>query len=546
MRNHSTTDRLAARIGAVTIFGSRVADLHAEVRRRRVPSHWTNLFGIVTLACIVVVTITGLWLLFFYTPSSDTTTYAGGYAPLQGAEVSKAFASTMAITFDVPGGLLIRQAHHWAALLLPAAIIMQLLTTFFTGAFRRPRRGMWVLLFLVFLTALAAGWSGYALPDDLLSSTGLRITEGIALGIPVIGTWLASLLFGGSFPGEIIEHLYPLHVAVFPALLIALVVLRGLAAWRNGPPQFPGRGRTERNVVGVPLVPAAAARAGGLFLMVTGLLLLVAATVTVSPIWLYGPADPAAAGAGSQPDWYTGFLDGALRLVPPDWEFVWLDRTWTLAILVPLAVVGVYLLAVAAYPFVEEWITGDHREHHLLERPRNTATRTGIGVAGIVFYGVLWLAASADLIATQFSMSLETVIAALQATLLLGPVVGFSVARRICLGLQRKDRDALLHGFETGRIVRLPGGEYVEVHQPLSESERARITVTDAPRPAQLRPNARGALTLADRLRVRLSRFYFADRIEPAVPELESGGEPHDSDAAAALERPEAQSRGVR
>ena len=142
MRNHSTTDRLAARIGAVTIFGSRVADLHAEVRRRRVPSHWTNLFGIVTLACIVVVTITGLWLLFFYTPSSDTTTYAGGYAPLQGAEVSKAFASTMAITFDVPGGLLIRQAHHWAALLLPAAIIMQLLTTFFTGAFRRPRRGM--------------------------------------------------------------------------------------------------------------------------------------------------------------------------------------------------------------------------------------------------------------------------------------------------------------------------------------------------------------------------------------------------------------------
>ncbi|MGW9183851.1 cytochrome bc1 complex cytochrome b subunit [Agromyces sp. NPDC055661] len=546
MRNHSTTDRLAARLGAVTIFGRRLADVRAEARRRRIPSHWTNLFGIVTLACIVVVTVTGLWLMFFYTPSSETVTYSGGYAPLQGAEVSKAFASTMAITFDVPGGLLIRQAHHWAALLLPAAIIMQLLTTFFTGAFRRPRRGMWVLLFLVFLTALAAGWSGYALPDDLLSSTGLRITEGIALGIPVIGTWLATLLFGGSFPGEIIEHLYPLHVAVFPALLIALVVLRGLAAWRHGPPQFPGRGRTERNVVGIPLLPNAAARAGGLFLMVTALLLLVAATVTVSPIWLYGPADPAAAGAGSQPDWYTGFLDGALRLVPPDWEFVWLGRTWTLAILAPLAVVGAYLLAAVAYPFIEEWITGDRRDHHLLDRPRNTATRTGIGVAGIVFYGVLWLAASADLIATQFSMSLETVIATLQAALLLGPIIGFSVARRICLGLQRKDRDALLHGFETGRIVRLPGGEYVEVHQPLSESERARIAVTDAPRPAQLRPNARGALTLADRLRVRLSRFYFADRIEVAVPELESGGEPHDSDAEAALEPPGAQSRGVR
>lgn len=522
MRNHSTTDRLAARLGAITIFGHRVADVRAEARRRRVPNHWTNLFGIVTLACIVVVTITGLWLMFFYTPSSDTMTYSGGYAPLQGAEVSKAFASTMAITFDVPGGLLLRQAHHWAALLLPAAIIMQLLTTFFTGAFRRPRRGMWVLLFLIFVSALAAGWSGYALPDDLLSSTGLRITEGIALGIPVIGTWLASLLFGGSFPGQIIEHLYPLHVAVFPAVLIVLVVLRGLAAWRHGPPQFPGRGRTERNVVGVPLLPTAAARAGGLFLVVTALLLLVSATVTVSPIWLYGPADPAAAGAGSQPDWYTGFLDGALRLVPPDWEFIWLGRTWTLAILVPLAVVGVFLLAVVAYPFVEEWITGDHRDHHLLDRPRTTATRTGIGVAGIVFYGVLWLAASADLIATQFSVSLETVIATLQAALLLGPVVGFSVARRVCLGLQRKDRDVLLHGFETGRIVRLPGGEYVEVHQPLGESERARIAVTDAPRPLQLRPNARGALPLTERLRVRLSRFYFTDRIEPAAPALEA------------------------
>lgn len=522
MRNHSTTDRLAARLGGVTVFGHRLADVAAELRRRRVPTHWTNLFGVVTFACIVVVTLTGLWLMFFYTPTSDSTTYSGGYAPLHGAEVSEAFASTMAITFDVPGGLLIRQAHHWAALLLPAAIIMQLLATFFTGAFRRPRRGMWVLLFGIFIAALAAGWSGYAMPDDLLSSTGLRITEGIALGIPVVGTWLASLLFGGSFPGEVIEHLYPLHIVVFPVVLIALVALRAFAAWRHGPPQFPGRGRTERNVVGVPLVPTAAARAGGLFAVVTALLLLISATVTVSPIWLYGPADPAAAGAGSQPDWYTGFLDGALRLVPPDWEFVWLDRTWTLAILVPLAVVGAFLLAVVAYPFVEEWITGDHRDHHLLDRPRNAATRTGIGVAGIVFYGVLWLAASADLIATQFSVSLETVITTLQVTLILGPVIGFSVARRICLGLQRKDRDALLHGFETGRIVRLPGGEYVEVHQPLPESERARIAVTDAPRPLQLRPDSHGRLTLARRVQVLLSRFYFADRIEVDPRELES------------------------
>ena len=187
----SITDRLARRAANTTVFGRRVADVIAELRRRTVPNHWTNLFGVVTLACIVVVTVTGVLLMFWYTPSSDLTTYTGGYVPLHGAEVSKAFASTMHITFEVPGGLLIRQAHHWAGLLLPASIIMQILTTFFTGAFRRPRRGMWVLLFLIFIVALAGGWSGYALPDDMLSGTGLRITEGIALGIPIIGTWLA-------------------------------------------------------------------------------------------------------------------------------------------------------------------------------------------------------------------------------------------------------------------------------------------------------------------------------------------------------------------
>ena len=449
----------------------------------------------VTLACIVVVSVTGVLLMFWYTPSSDLTTYTGGYVPLHGAEVSKAFASTMRITFEVPGGLLIRQAHHWAALLLPASIIMQILTTFFTGAFRRPRRGMWVLLFLIFIVALAGGWSGYALPDDMLSGTGLRITEGIALGIPIVGTWLSFLLFGGEFPGQIIENLYPLHVAVVPALLIALVAVRGFAAWRHGPPQFPGRGRTEQNIVGVPVLPTAAARAGGLMLIVTGLLLLISAVVTVNPIWLYGPASPGDAGAGSQPDWYTGFLDGALRLVPAGWEFVWLDRTWTLAILVPLARRDGLPAARARLPV-----------RRGVDHAATTATTTcstaratprpapAIGVAAIVFYGTLWIAASADLISTHFSVTFEGVITVLQATLVLGPAIAFFITKRVCLALQRKDHEVLVHGFETGRIVRLPGGEYIEVHQPVSEYERWRIGVVDAPRALVLRPDERGRL----------------------------------------------------
>ena len=512
------TERLARGIRNTRLFGRRVGDVEAGLRRRTVPNHWTNLFGVVTLACIVVLMVTGVLLTFWYTPSSAITIYTGGYIPLVGAEVSQAFASTMRITFEIPGGLLIRQAHHWAGLLLPASIIMQILATFFTGAFRRPRRGLWVLLFLIFIVALAGGWSGYALPDDMLSGTGLRITEGIVLGIPLVGTWLKSLLFGGQFPGEIIEHLYPLHVFIVPALLIALVAVRAFAAWQHKPPQFPGRGRSERNIVGVPVLPTAAARAGGLFALVTGLLLLISAAVTINPIWLYGPASPGDAGAGSQPDWYTGFLDGALRLVPPGWEFVWLDRTWTLAILVPLAVVTAYLIAIAVYPFVEEWITGERREHHLLDRPRNAPTRTAIGVAGIVFYATLWIAASADLISTHFSVTFESVIGVLQVTVLVGPAIAFFITKRVALALQRKDQEVLLHGYETGRIVRLPGGEYIEVHEPISEYERWRITAVDTPRPLTLRPDERGQLTPARRIQVRLSRFFFEDRIVVGAP----------------------------
>lgn len=510
----SYSAQLAQRLQSTTIFRHQIGHLAADLRRRRVPNHWTNLFGVVTVACLLTVTITGLLLMFFYTSSSVVTTYTGPYLPLQGARVSQAFASAMRITFEVPGGLLLRQIHHWAALLLPASIIMQILITFFTGAFRRPRRGMWVLLFLIYLFSLVGGWSGYALPDDMLSGTGLQITAGIASGIPLVGTWLSFLLFGGEFPGEVIEHLYPIHVVVVPVILIAFVALHGLSAWHHKPAQFDGPGRTEKNIIGVSLLPVAATKAGGLLAIVIGILVFISSMVTVNPIWLYGPAAPGNASAGSQPDWYTGFLDGALRLVPPGWEIVWLDRTWTLAILVPLLVVTLYLLAVAVYPFIEEWVTGDQREHHLLSRPRNTPTRTGIGVAAVLFYLSLWLAGGADLIATGFRLSFESVIGFLQVALIVCPWLGFVIARTVCLGLQQKDREILLHGFETGRIVRLPGGEYVDVHQPLSEFERRRLVDASGPVPVF---DQQAGSTLTNRLRVTLSRFFFEDRIEPHV-----------------------------
>lgn len=511
----------ASRLLANTSAGRRTAALTAELRTRRVPLHWTNLFGVVALASVVVLFVTGFLLMFWYTPSGTRLVYDGPYLPLDGVEMSKALRSTLTISFEVPGGLLVRQAHHWAGLLLPAALLLQLAVTFFTGAFRRPRRLSWLLLFGLGLTALLGGWSGYALPDDMLSGTGLRIVEGIVLGIPVVGTWLSALLFGGEFPGRIIENLYPIHTAVVPVLLVLLLAARWRSGYANRPAQFAGPGRTEERIVGVPVLPNLAVRAGGLFAIVTAVIVVLAATVTVSPVWLYGPSSPGDASAGSQPDWYTGFLDGALRLIPPGWEVEWLGRTWTLAVVVPLAVVGLFLLAVAVYPFVEEWITGDHRDHHLLDRPRNEPTRTGIGVAGLLFYGVLWGAASADLAATHFHLAVESVVAGYQVLAVAGPPLAFWLTRRVCLALQKRDRDILLHGYETGRIVRLPGGEYVELHARVDADEQARLTGPVAAHPVDARPDQDGRLRLTERLRAALSRAYFEDRLEPVAPETQ-------------------------
>lgn len=509
-RRASLTDRLAG-LAAATPAGRRTGGLRAELAARRVTLRWSNLFGVIAAACVAVLFVTGFVLMFVYAPTSDRVVYDGPYAPLAGVEMSKALQSTLAISFELPGGLLLRQAHHWAALLLPAALILQLAVSFFTGAFRRPRRLSWVLLFGLLIVALIGGWSGYALPDDMLSGTGLRIVEGIVLGIPVVGTWLSWLLFGGEFPGRIIEHLYPIHIAVVPVLLVLLYLARARLAYRGRP----ARSAEAEPSVGLPVWPDVAVRAGGLLSIVAGALVLISATVTVSPIWLYGPSSPGDASAGSQPDWYTGFLDGALRLVPPGWEVEWLGRTWTLAIIVPLIVVGLFLAAVAAYPFIEEWLSGDSAEHDLLDRPRNAPTRTGLGVAGIVFYGALWGAGSADLVATHFHVSVEAVVHAYQAAVLLGPIVAFVVTRRVCLALERKDREILLHGYETGRIVRLPGGEYVEVHGQVNAHERYRLAGPAQAHPFEARPRPDGRLRLADRLRARASRFFFEDRVTP-------------------------------
>ncbi|MGO3885412.1 MAG: cytochrome bc1 complex cytochrome b subunit [Mycetocola sp.] len=500
-----------------------------EFGRKVFPDHWSFLLGEVALFSFVVILLTGSFLTFFFQASMAEVHYDGSYVPLKGVEMSIAMASTLDISFDIRGGLLVRQMHHWAALLFVASIGLHMLRVFFTGAFRKPRELNWVIGFVLFILAMAEGFTGYSLPDDVLSGNGLRIIDGIIKGIPLVGTWISFLLFGGEFPGTaIVGRLYTLHILLLPAILVLFLALHLVFVIVHKHTQYAGPGRTEQNVVGFPILPVYAAKAGGFFFIVFGVIATIASFFTINPIWNYGPYDPSPVSAGTQPDWYIGFADGALRLVPPHWEFVLWGHTWSWNILAPLLIIGIFIVLVLIYPFIEAWITGDKREHHILDRPRNAPTRTAIGAAGVTFYAAMWAAASSDLIATHFHLTMEGVIHALQAMLILGPFVAYFITKRICLALQKKDRSIALHGFESGRIVRLPGGEYIEVHEPLDEYEQWKLVSFESNAPVVLRPNSEGKITNSARLRSAMSRWFFEDRIAPVTKkELESGHGEH-------------------
>lgn len=487
-----------------------------ELGRKVFPDHWSFMLGEIALWSFVVVLLSGTFLTFFFQASMVETHYHGAYEPMRGIAMSAALESTLHISFDLRGGLLVRQIHHWAALVFVAGIGVHMLRVFFTGAFRKPRELNWVIGFVLFILAMAEGFTGYSLPDDLLSGNGLRIIDGMIKGIPLIGTWTSFLLFGGEFPGtDIVGRLYTLHILILPLLVIALVGLHLLLMIVNKHTQFAGPGRSNDNVVGYPMMPVYMAKMGGFFFIVFGAIVLIASLVQINPIWNYGPYDPSPVSAGTQPDWYIGFADGALRLAPSNWDIQLGNYTLSLGILVPVAILGVFIVLVMFYPFIEAWITGDKREHHLAQRPRNAATRTAIGAAGVGFYATLWAAASSDIIATHFGLTMEGVIHFLQAALILGPFVLYFITKRVCLALQKKDREIVLHGYESGRIVRLPGGEYREVHKPMDEYERWKLIPEAGYEPLVVRPNDQGRIPASEKFRAALSRWFFEDRLAP-------------------------------
>jgi ubiquinol-cytochrome c reductase cytochrome b subunit len=425
--------------------------------RTRAAGHWSFLFGEIAAYAFAVLVLTGAFLMVFYDPSMGRTVYHGTYAPLRGVGMSHAYASTLHLSFDVRGGLLVRQIHHWAALVFIAAVLLQLLRLFFTGAFRRPRGTNWLIWVALLVLGMAAGVTGTVLPDDQLSGGSLALIQGVTLSIPLAGTYLSLLLFGDGFPGDqIVPALYGAHLVV-GGLMLALLVLRFRLVRRHGHTRFPDRhpAGTDRRV--------RLASAGALSSATCGILALLGWAAQVDPIWLYGPYEPGSITSGAVPGWYMGFLDGALRIMP-DWEPLVFGHPLSLAVLVPALVVpGGFFTLLAAYPMIERRVTGDRDPHDLLDRPRDRAGRTAVGAAGITFYGLLWAAAANDQIATHFDLSLTALTVFFRVAVIAGPFLAFAVTQRLCLGLQQRDREERENGIATGLIRRLPNGGFAEV-----------------------------------------------------------------------------------
>jgi ubiquinol-cytochrome c reductase cytochrome b subunit len=414
---------LDARLGAETWA--------RKALRKVFPDHWSFLLGEIALFCFVILVATGVFLTLFYRPDAQPVVYRGTYEPLQGQEVSAAYESVMRLSFEVRAGLVMRQIHHWAALVFIAAICVHMARVFFTGAFRRPREINWLVGMGLLFLALMMGFTGYSLPDDLLSGTGLRIAYSVLLSIPFLGPYIASLAFGGEFPTEgIISRLFVMHVMLFPAAIFGLVGAHLGLLWHQKHTQFPGPGKTERNVVGPAFWPTQVFKSTGLMLLTAAVIAVIGGLVQINPIWEYGPFDPTTVSAPAQPDWYMGWLEGAIRLFPPIEPTIFgvtIPSTFIPGVVLP----GLFFTVLGMWPFIEQRLTKDYAEHHLLDYPRDAPVRTGIGAAGIIFAVVLTLAGGNDVLALVFDIPVEAITWFFRVAIFVIPPLGGFLAYRM-------------------------------------------------------------------------------------------------------------------
>jgi len=407
------------------------------------PDHWSFLLGEVALYAFIVLVGTGVYLTLFFEPSLATTTYHGVYAPLRGMEMSQAYKSVVDISYERNAGLLFRQTHHWAADVFVASIILHLIRVFFTGAFRRPRTLIWTIGLTMLFTSLLEGYLGYSMVDDLLSGMGLAIGYGVALSMPIIGGNLALAIWGSPYPGvhAFESRMYIAHVLIFPMLIAALIGLHLALVAKHHHTQFRTKPRaTEKRLLGLPAFPGQAPRSVGLMLAVAALLFLLGGLVQINPIWQWGPYAVSQGTNGAQPDWYLGWLIGALRLVPG------FDLTLGDYTLVPNPFWGgalfplVVLLVLLAIPAAERRLTGDGSFHNIADRPRDAPGRTAFGMAFLTWVALIFVAGSADRVYVFLGLSYEGQIWFYRVASLVLPLVAYFVTRRICLALKEEER----------------------------------------------------------------------------------------------------------
>jgi ubiquinol-cytochrome c reductase cytochrome b subunit len=434
------------------------------------PDHWSFLLGEIALYSFMVLIGTGIFLTLYYIPSQGQVIYHGSYALLRNQEMSEAYRSVLDITFNVPAGLLMRQVHHWAADVFIASIVLHLVRIFFTGAYRKPRDINWYIGLTMLLLAILEGFAGYSLGDDLLSGMGIAIAYGVALSMPLIGGQLAATIWGGQFPGtgSFLARLEIVHVFIIPGVLTALIGAHLAMIMRQHHSQFPGPGRKERNVVGTPLWPAYALRSIGLLLAVASVLFLMGGLIQINPIWQWGPFHPYLSENGAQPDWYVGWLIGALRLMP-NWELVIGGRTviaspfWGGA-LFPLVVFGVLY----SWPALERRFTGDQRRHDLLDRPRDRPTRTALGAAFFSWVLIIFVVGSTDRIFLALHVAYTGMIHFWRIGVWALPIIIFFITRSGARALKRSEAHPL-RSWQGTIVSRGPDG----ATSRLAEAENA-------------------------------------------------------------------------
>lgn len=408
------------------------------------PDHWSFYLGEFALYCFIVLIATGVWL-----------TFAFDSAP------QNAYASVLALADHAhPIGYLIRQVHHWAAVTFVAAILVHMARIFFTGAFRRPRELNYMIGLTMLVLASLTGFTGYSLPNDLLSGTGLRIADSVALSVPFIGSWAASVLNGADYyPGPLLSsHLYTIHVYYLPiAIAVLLSGHLGLVIFQKHT-QFT---RDPQRVVGRRFWPDYALRTIAVLGATIAVLVILATFFEINPIETYGEYHPWLIGNPAEPDWYAAFLDGSLRLGPSTEVVIFghpIPPIFWPGVVLPLVAIGILY----CWPFIESRLTGDTAHHDVLDVPTQAPLRVGVGAA-FIFEGVLLtIAAADDQISRTAHVPLDPLVWILRSLLLVGPFVAGLLAARIAWEMRARLNESLIYPSDATTLVRTAEGGFVE------------------------------------------------------------------------------------